>query len=417
MNRKQLLTLTAVGITVIILGILLYRRDSASWQRQEAGVGRLVLAEFNINDVTHVRIQNATNELNLVKTNDSWKVRERANYAANFTEISDLVRKMSELKAVQTLKVGPSQFARLDLVKPGNDGTNIATVVEFKDKNGQTLRSFLLGKKYMRESRGGPGGDWPAGRYILAGEAATVAVVNDPLSNVEPKADAWLNKDFFKVEKLRSMSVEHPAETNRWRMTRETETSDWQLADKKEGEELDKNKTYSVNSAFSYPSFNDVAAADATPADTGLDQPIVASLETFDQFSYQIRVGKKTADDNYFMALSANAGIPTERTPGKDEKPEDKEKLDKEFKEKNDKLKEKLQKEKSLEGTTFLVSKWTIDSILKERREFLADKKPAEGKDNANTNPDPSADGVPPLPTDFDLDLDKDQKSDKSDNQ
>jgi hypothetical protein len=64
-----------------------------------------------------------------------------------------------------------------------------------------------------------------------------------------------------------------------------------------------------------------------------------------------------------------------ERTPGKDEKPEDKEKLDKEFKEQQKKLEEKLAQEKGLAKWTYLVSSWTVDSLLKDRAQLLVDKK------------------------------------------
>ena len=48
----------------------------------------------------------------------------------------------------------------------------------------------------------------PDGRYVMVGTGAkTVAVVSDPLSNLEAKPDLWLDKDFFKVEKIRSIAV------------------------------------------------------------------------------------------------------------------------------------------------------------------------------------------------------------------
>ena len=64
--------------------------------------------------------------------------------------------------------------------------------------------------------------------------------------------------------------------------------------------------------------------------------------------------------------------------PGKDEKPEDKEKLDKEFKEKLAKLEQKLKTEQGYAKWTYIVSKWTIEPILKNRSDLFADKK-AEG--------------------------------------
>ena len=48
------------------------------------------------------------------------------------------------------------------------------------------------------------------------------------------------------------------------------------------------------------------------------------------------------------MVVAVTAQLPKERTPGKDEKPEDKARLDKEFKDKQKKLEDKLSQEQSL---------------------------------------------------------------------
>jgi hypothetical protein len=88
------------------------------------------------------------------------------------------------------------------------------------------------------------------------------------------------------------------------------------------------------------------------------------------------------------MQVAASGTVQKERTPGKDEKPEDKEKLDKEFKEKQDKLEEKLKNEKSFANWTYVVSKWTIDPLLKERKDFMQEKKeetPADKKESPET--------------------------------
>jgi hypothetical protein len=87
-----------------------------------------------------------------------------------------------------------------------------------------------------------------------------------------------------------------------------------------------------------------------------------------------VNVGKKT-NDNYPLALNVSAQLAKERTPGKDEKPEDKTRLDKEFKDKQSKLEEKLAQEKGCEKWVYLVSSWTLDPLLKDRAQFLVEKK------------------------------------------
>ncbi|MBI3417161.1 MAG: DUF4340 domain-containing protein [Verrucomicrobia bacterium] len=400
MNSKQFSIVLFIGVIIGGLGLYLYKNQDASYKSSDQTLGKKLLGEFLVNDVAQVTIQHGTNEVNLVKQDDVWKVKERFNYPANFGEISEFVRKASELKVVQSVKVGASQFSRLELVK-GDKGSNAPTQVEFKDKSGKAIKSMLLGKKHVKQSQqqdsspfGGGGGDWPDGRYVLVGDGAQgVAVVSDPLSNVEPKPDQWLNKDFIKVEKIKSVAIASPVATNSWKVSRETETGDWQLADKKEGEDFDKGKVSGLNYALSSPSFNDVVAPDAKPEDLGFDQPTVATIETFDKSVYTVKVGKHGGDENYFINVAVAADIAKERTPGKEEKPEDKAKLDKEFNEKTAKQKEKFDKEKAYEKWTFQISKWTVDALLKDRKDLMAEKK-AEAKpgDPAAKKDDPTAD-------------------------
>jgi Domain of unknown function (DUF4340) len=391
MNQKQLIILVVLGLVIGGLGVVLYNRNAAQWKESDQAMGQKILKDFPLNDITQVRIKQPDAELNLAKTNGQWTVKERWNYPANFSEVGDLLRKMWELKSVQTLKVGPSQYGRLELLSPEKaKGTNVATLIEFKEKTGKTVRSLLVGKKATRTSDNPSpygGGDFPVGRYVaVPSDSQNVWLISDTLSDVEPKPDHWLNKDFFKVEKLRSISVTHANPTNSWTITREKEGGDLELADKHPGEDFDKNKAYSAGSALSYPSFNDVIDPAAKPEEIGMDHPTLAKIETFDNFTYTIKAAKAkgTNDDNYNLQMTVDANLVKQRTPGKDEKPEEKAKLDKDFQDKLKKLEDKLTQEKGYEKWTYVVSKWTIDPLLKNRKDFLADKKAEEKKPEAN---------------------------------
>jgi hypothetical protein len=390
MNRKQLIILVVLVVALGIAGKVLYQRNQSSWQgggRQ--GAALKLMGDLPINDVAAIVIKGGTNELDLVKKDNLWRVKERDDYPANFSEISGFLLKAVDLKAAQTEEIGPSQLGRYKLLPPG-PATNTAVLVELRDQNGKVIKSLLLGKTHMRKSEGRPSpmgemGDsegWPDGRYVMVGTGAkTVAVISDPLSNLEAKPEAWLNKDFFKVEKIRSIAVAYPVPTNSWKVTRDTETgSDWKLAGAKPEEKIDSAKTSNFSYALSSPSFTDVMPPNTKPEQTGLDKPTVITLDTFDNFTYTVKVGQKT-NDNMPMVVAITAQIPKERTPGKDEKAEDKARLDKEFKDKQKKLEDKLSQEQAYEKWVYLVSNWTVDSLLKERAQLLVEKKEEPKKD------------------------------------
>ena len=392
MNRKQLITLL---VLVILLGGTLWffqRPGASSFAPGASGMGSKLLGDFDVNKVAHIDLKQGTNEVNLVKKDDLWRVRERYDYPAAYSQISDFLLKVGDLKVVQTEQVGASQLPRLALV-PGQ-GTNAALVVDFKDQSGKPLKTLLLGKQLVKKSKGGPeigemGGDmgYPNGRYVKVGaDSPNVAVINEALS-LEPRPEPWLNKDFFKVEKIKDISVTYPVATNSWKVSRETENAtDWKLADAKPGEQLDSGKTSGFSYAMSSPAFSDVLPADANPAPAGLDKPTVVTFDTFDNFTYTVKVGSKT-NENYPVTVTVAADLPKDRTPGKDEKPEEKTKLDKEFKDNQKKLQDKLAQEKPCEKWVYLVSTWTLDPVLKERAQLMVEKKEEPKKeDKASTN-------------------------------
>jgi Domain of unknown function (DUF4340) len=407
MNRKQLIILLVLVVVLGGAGIMLHNKQKSSWEGANPSAGKKLLGDFPINDVAHIEVKQGANDLNLAKKDEKWCVRERNDYPANWPQITELLIKLGDLKIVQSEAVGQSQLTRLNLV-PGTS-TNSAVVVDFKDKNDKPIRSLLLGKKHMKKSnRPNPmmgdmdddeSGGYPDGRYVKVGnDEKDVIVISDPLANLDTKPDQWLNKDFFKVEKIRSVAVNFPAATNSWKISRETETGEWKLADAKPTEQLDNSKASGVGNALSAPAFNDVSMA--KPEELGLDKPTTVTLDTFDNFTYTLKVGQKT-NDNLPLNVSVAADLPKERTPGKDEKPEDKDKLDKEFKEKQKKLEEKLTQEKPFEKWTYLVSNWTLDQLLKERSQLLIEKKEEpkkEDKPAAAIEPKPADSPLVPLP-------------------
>jgi hypothetical protein len=401
MKRKQLFILL---ILVVVLGGIGYylRPDKEFKKGGNPSVGKKLFGELPINDVSQITIKQATNELGLAKKDNLWRVRERNDYPANFADISEFLIKAKDIKIVQTETVGSSLLGRFALA-PGQ-GTNSPVIVDLRDQGGKLIKSFLLGKKHMkksdRPSQFGEMGEegFPDGRYVKLNDSDAVSLISEPFSNLEPKADQWLNKDFFKIERIRSIAVTFPNATNSWKLIRETETGEWKLADAKPAEQLDAPKASGVSNPLGSPSFVDVATT-SKPEDLGLDKPTVGTVETFDNFTYILKIGQKT-NDNYPLSVAMAAKLDKDRTAGKDEKAEDKAKLDKEFKDKQKKLEEKLAQERAYEKWIYLVSSWTVDPLLKERSQLMAEKKEDKKDDAKKDQPtldDTKEDEKPPI--------------------
>jgi len=551
MKGKQLLLLLLALAVLGGAGYYLQKGNQSAWSNSGGGSGGKVV-EFPINDVAQVHIKSAAGELNVVKKNDDWVVQERADYPANFEQVSGLVRKLWELKTVQEVKVGPSQMPRLELAEPGA-AEGAGTLVEFKDKDGRSVGGVLLGKKHTRKSdspspmgdMGGMGG-FATGRYIMPLGGKKVSLVSETLDEVEAKPERWLRKDFIKVENPKSIAVAGETPGMQWMLVRDSAAGDWKFADaqpaasgdsgkpaetkpaaaaqsdaatkppvaapeakqpdakaaapadakpaeSKAGEpapaaegspcdvqaaeppadakpadakpadtkpvdakpadpkpadaspakpdstpaqplqappasaptpaspaaapgasptpgeaklsapttpELDKSKVSQFGSLLTSPSFKDVLGTDAKAEEIGLDKPTTVTIETFDRFTYTLQIGKLT-NDAYPVNFTVTADLSKERTPGADEKPEDKTRLDEEFKTTQKRLEEKLASEKKLEGRTYLLEKFTVEPLLKERSALLTDAKPegaaASGAPNPASPGSASSAATPPI--------------------
>lgn len=346
----------------------LNKKDGAPAKESIATGGKVIA--LPVEKIEGVVIQSASGKASLTKKDDVWKVDERADFPANYERVHDMLTKLWDLKTVQVQEIGQSQFARLELGEPL---AGAGTKIEFKDKDGKSLGTLLLGKKHMKEARGmGFGGEngFPAGRYVVQSGSTKVALISETLDEVEAKPESWIAHDFFKIENPSAVTLAGATDAQKWKLTRENATADWKLADAKPEEKTDSAKASPVATAFANPAFTDVLAPDAKPADTGLDKPTVITIETFDGFTYVLKAGKET-NGNQPVTVEVSGKFAKERTPGKDEKPEDKTRLDDEFKKKLQGFEDKLAAEKKFEGRPFLIAKSTLDSVVKDRAALL----------------------------------------------
>jgi hypothetical protein len=406
MNLKQLMLLLVALAVIGGAGLVLLHRHEQSWTESEAQLGQKLFKDYKVNDIAAIHIKGDT-DLTLERKDTGWGVQQRDNYPANFTQIKELLLKIGDLKVIQSEPIGASQLGRLHLAEPGK-GPDSAILLEFKDAQGKPLQSVLLGKKHTHQSDRPspmPYGDegFADGRYVMLGsDPKTVLTISDALNTVDPKPADWLDKDFFKVEKPKTITFVSTNATNSWKVSRENETSVWALAEPKTGEVFDTNKASSLTSALSFPSFVDVAG-DAAPDKTGLDKPLTVTIETFDHFTYTLKIGHKTPENNYNLNIAVTGEIPAARTPGKDEKPDEKTKLDKEFQDKTKQLQDKLQKEKALGKWTYLVNNYLVDPFIRDRSQLMVDK-PGEKKEAAaapdgSPAPEPPDSDPAPIPT------------------
>jgi hypothetical protein len=369
MSRKQFLLILAVLAVLAAAAAGVALSDRSAWSSADARAGQKALPGLKISEVAEIAIRDASGELHLRRGPSGWTLRERADFAADTDRVAAMLVKLAEVKVVQSEPLVESQRARLELVEPKDKVAGAGTAVELKDAKGAVLGRLLLGKKIMKGSAmaslGRPEAD-ATGRYLVAGGDQTVLAVGDPLLQAEAKPRDWLVKDLLRVEGTKTVTS-----SKGWTATRNTEGMDWKLAGSSQGPDL--QKATDLASSLGWVNLVDVVA-DPAKADTGLDHPVTIQAQTFDGVKYTLDIGKPV-DSNYYLRIAV-AGEPAKTRPAvKGENAEDKAKNDKVFEERRKKLVEKVDGEKKLAAWTYLVSKTSVDPLLRDRAQLMPEKK------------------------------------------
>lgn len=369
MNRKSFLILLFWVAVLGGAGLVLFWQDLNAWRNADARTGAKLFDKLPVNEVAEIRLTDGKGAVTLARKDARWVVKQRNDYSANAQAIGDLLVKLPDVKVVQTESVGVSLLPRLNLVAPGKDAKaeNAGTQLDLADKSGKVIGSLLLGKKVIKteDSPLPIKQQTPVGRYVLSPSSQTVLVLSDALSSAEAQPARWLAKDFFKVDRIKSLAAS--GDGGSWKIARSEEYGPWKFADG--GGQLDPSKAVAAVNALSSPEFIDVAP-DVKPGE--FEKPRTLIADTFDQLTYTIKTSKKADGSDYYLSFAIAGEPPRERKAEKNEKPADKERLDKQFAESLKKLDERLKNERGLAAWTYVVAAKTLEPLLKDRAQLVA---------------------------------------------
>ena len=381
MNRKQFLWLMLAVVIMSGAGFALFWQDITAYRDSGAKIGARLLPPMKVSDVAKLRLQDATGEVTLAAKDKVWRVEQRGGYPADFAEISGLILKLLDAKVVQSETVGASLHGRLNLLAPGkssdkggkekSEGTG--TLVELSDAAGKVLVSMVLGKVSLKKDPMNPlpnaKDGVPAGRHILvAGKGDNVFVVSDPLEKAVARPGAWLARDFFKVDRIKTLQLAGDSSAS-WKITRDEEWGQWKFA--AGGGQLDPSAAVTANNAWSGLTFSDVILDDKT----GTDKAVTLTALTFDDLTYTVKLAPH-ANGDFVLRFNVAGTPPKTRKPepnGKtEEKAEDAAKRDKEFADNLQRLEARVMLEQARSQWAYVVPGKQVAPLLLKREQMVA---------------------------------------------
>ncbi len=394
MRPRHLAFLMVAAIALTALAFLATRRGRHA--TPSATAGQPILPDLPLADVVGLRIAAPGAEpVELRQGDGTWIVPSRFNHPADFSRIADLVRTLTEIKAVQQVAVGPAQLARLELAPPdAPEGAGCR--VELLGADGHPLATLVAGKLHMKkgDTEETAGREWPNGRYLLVpdgrGGERTVLVA-ETLDRLRGNADEWLDKAFPTASDLRSARLEQGGETV-WALSRESRHGDFIAEAIPEGfAKVAKAKADAIGRALAYLRPASVADPATPDADSGLGQAAVFTAESFDGLRYTLRIGSEKDGQRFLRIEVASVDLPAPAIP-ENADDEARAKLTKEHADQVAEANRKAKEEQArFSPWLYLFPKHAVEAMLTPAADLF--EKPAEAKAAAAT-PGLPEDGV-----------------------
>jgi len=430
MKAKQLVVLGALLAAAIIIAVLMGGTGSEKDDGAGLVLGANLMEGLPVNEVSSVVITGSDDSVELERKEGKWTVANRGGYIADFTKISRMLKNFRGLQVAEVIRAAPSKYGRFELNE--NDKEKAGTLVAMNKDGGATVASLMIGKSYSgaTDQSGRQGGG--NGRYVrLPGNEKQVFIVSDALYDIDAKPSSWLERNPFAIQKPKGVTLVH-GDGAEFKFDRKEEGSDVSMEGLTDDEELNTTNTGSITAPFASFSFKDVVVGDAAKDEkTGLNEPALATVSTFDCFKYEIKLGKGTgenvdseeeeatlSDARYYLSYNVSAQLAETRVTQDDEKiqeiaadasEEDKKKLeeqnktaagltkqrDDEFAQEQKRLKDKLDSEKRFAGIVYEVDTWSAEKFFKKRDE-LVKKKEDPAAPAATGSPAGLPPGLPP---------------------
>ncbi len=403
MKIGQLLILIVICAIIGTAGWMVTKKGQRSWEGQGSIVGQELYPDFPLNDISNIIIKTKDKSVELRKDDDYWTVSSHHSYYADFVKIADFLKKINDLKLVQKIDLGPSDFGRLQLNAPDQE-LDTGTEIEFLSSGNASLGKILLGKEHMKKAEGsapGPAGGWPDGRYIYQTKSKIVALVSETFSSISAESDQWLDKGFIKADKLKSVLVKK-GENELWRVSRETENGTLELGGEiASDEEVDSSKISGIDGSLRYPSFNKVADPSLGDDIHGFTDGRQFIAETFNGFTYTISVGNKDTEENYPIRIAVDYTEPPATTPPEDETEDAKATREADEAKKSAEAKEKFENEsKRYTKWVYIVSSYSVDDMILDRSDLIEEKEipKADSSQDAEAMPPVTVPNMPQFP-------------------
>jgi hypothetical protein len=289
LSRKTLILLALAALLAVALAVFLSR------ERPEPAPSAL-LPELSaqLKDVAQIGIKSAQGEVTLVRSDNQWRVREKANFPASSAKLREALQGLVGLSAPEAKTRDPKLYERVGLdPEKGEKPTRL----ELRDNAGKPMAALWIGRTRALAT------DMQRNEYFVRrGDEDQVWRVEGRLP-ADTTPEYWIERQVLNLDRarIRALAVT-PREADAFRISRATaEQPEFSLEGLGAGEKIESPLRFnSMVSAVQNLSSEDVLAPDTAAA---LQQQGSVTAETFDGLHVEIQL--LAADQKRYARLEA----------------------------------------------------------------------------------------------------------------
>lgn len=369
MKRNKLIILICVAAVMVFIAVKTGNNRTAN--RIQDREMKEAFADLPVNDVTKLVITDAYRSIELVRSENGWRVPKAFGYPASFEKVKDALLNLSRIKGGQPRTLNPEQRANAKLIPPLTSGSAPASkgiLVQAFTSGDAPSASLLIGS-----DRQNPGNtQMPAGKFISLDDGNTALItpqITTRLEGTDPSA--WLDNEIASVTAASITNIRISVHGEKPIELYKDKSGSLAMDDLSRKETLDESKVRSARYVLSSLRFDEVADPSLEETVMGFGKPSVFEVSTEKNAVYTLTIGGTAeGSDNRYARISAEF---TGTIPPQSESPEENADTARARKELQA-AKEQVDKVNSLRNWTYILSPPKFNAAMYTRKDLVKKK-------------------------------------------
>jgi hypothetical protein len=193
MKSKTFIILSAV--VLVLGGIAYFLFQEGAGTERDGRIGARLFAELPAEKIDMLKITSREGTVTVSIKADQWVVAERSDFPADFSKISSIVERISNLKVGRDLDASELNLGKLALHAPDKEGVPDETLgvrIEIAG-GGKTIVDLLVGRERTAVSGSG-------GHYVLPAGSKTIHLVDQDLKYLDKKPEDWIRTGITDID-------------------------------------------------------------------------------------------------------------------------------------------------------------------------------------------------------------------------